>query len=154
MIITRKNKHMVCYNLSKKRFNVSIASVLVQNETPHVCVVRFQGDLTQPSIRAIDDQLTSLICQQCHFDFSGIDAFDTHGITLILHHINRLKKASCTVSLEGGSPHFQKLFSICQSNFPDEIIIPKKHLLLFNFLKMLVKQLLMGLKHSRYFFHF
>ncbi len=154
MIITRKNKHMVCYNLSKKRFDVSIASVLVQNETPHVCVVRFQGDLTQPSIRAIDDQLTSLICQQCHFDFSGIEAFDTHGITLILHHINRLKKASCTVSLEGGSPHFQKLFSICQSNFPDEIIIPKKTPSFIQFFENVGKTVIDGAKTLSLFFSF
>ncbi len=133
---------------------MSVASISIQNEAPNVCTIRFAGDLTQPYIKQLDATLTRVVCQTCHFDFSGIEAFDTHGIALILHHIQRLKKTSCNVSYEGGSPHFQKLFTICQDNFPDEVVVQKKPPFLLEFFENIGKTVVEGGKTLSSFFSF
>ena len=89
-----------------------------------------KGDWTKTSVSSLDKHFaTSLTCNAKNtylFDFSAIEAFDTHGIMLILHHIKHLEKMGCVVSIQEGSEHFQKLYTICAAHFPNEKIPEKK----------------------------
>ena len=117
-----------------------------------------KGDWTKTSVSSLDKHFaTSLTCNAKNtylFDFSAIEAFDTHGIMLILHHIKHLEKMGCVVSIQEGSEHFQKLYTICAAHFPNEKLPEKKELFLINLLESTGKTSVEGLKTLSSFFSF
>lgn len=129
------------------------ATVFVSQEGTSLNVT-LGGDWIQPSIKRLDEALGVLTCKACHFDFSGIKAFDTHGIMLILHHIKRLENAHGVVSMTHGSEHFQKLFTLCQQHFPEPLPPTKEGFFLLDYLENNGKNVLEGFKTLSSFFSF
>jgi phospholipid/cholesterol/gamma-HCH transport system permease protein len=129
------------------------ATVLVSHETACVNVV-FKGDWIYASIKRLNQELDVLTCKVCHFDFSGIEAFDTHGIMLILHHIKRLETAPCEISFTQGSEHFETLFAICKEHFPGPLPPEKEDFFLLSYLEKSGKTVVEGFKTLSSFFSF
>lgn len=129
------------------------AGIFLEKKSDHL-YISCRGDWVYPSVKSLNETLETLTCKQCCFDFSGIEAFDTHGITLLLHHIKRLEACSCVVAIQKGSASFQMLFSLCQSHFPQRREEEKKEPFFITLFENLGKTMVDGTKTLSSFFSF
>ena len=132
---------------------MSAAIVSIQNDT-NLYTISCSGDWVYASVKRLDETLKTFTCKTCCFDFTRIEAFDTHGIMLLLHHIKRLEENSCIVSIKEGSEHFQKLFTICKEHFPKEIIATTKESFFLSLFESVGKTIMEGFKTLSSFFSF
>lgn len=131
----------------------TLAIVTTQQEV----YLTMSGDWEQIHVHALQKDflpLTPKPSLRYIFDFSAINAFDTHGIMLILHHIHALQTASCPLTLVHKNEHFKKLFEICERHFPKEVppSAPKNFIL--DILENIGKTVLDGYKTLKSFFSF
>ncbi len=99
------------------------ASALLLSQHSNTLILRFEGAWTKEAVASLEKSFLRLPLQSSlsyQFDFSEIEAFDTHGIMLILHYLHRLKSLSASITLLHKDEHFQKLFEICDTHFPKE----------------------------------
>lgn len=116
-----------------------------------------KGDWTHHHIASLEKEFSALTCNpnmRYFFDTTPIKEFDTHGIMLILHHLNRLQNASCSASVQHKDAYFQKLFEICQSHFPTERPPSQRNVFIFDFLESVGKSAFDGYKTLSSFFSF
>lgn len=135
---------------------MSKADILI-SKTPDSFKLSLVGDWTRESIEALSKTLSIPTCKDQKtyiFDFEAITDFDTHGIMLILHHIKTLQTTSCTIKKIGQSEHFSKLFSVCEANFPQEIIKTEKDFFLISYFESIGKEIFYGAKTLFAFFSF
>ena len=115
------------------------------------------GEWTIESVAVLSKKFALLTCKDNAtylFDFSAISDFDTHGIMLILHHIKKLESVTCTVKKMGQSEHLEKLFLICETHFPKEIIKPKSDFFILSYLENVGKIMVDGYQTLNSFFSF
>lgn len=119
------------------------------SEVNGTTTVTLSGDWTKGSVALLAKQLEALTCKDSTtyiFDFAPVNYFDTHGIMLILHHIKHLEALGCTLTKIGQNKHLEKLFSVCETHFPQEIIKPSKAFFLFDYLENTGKLIFEGKK--------
>ena len=119
--------------------------------------VMVRGKWVKESISTLQNAFETLTCNPhapYPFDVSGIEPFDTHGIMLLLHHIQKLEKEHCVVHTTGESKAFETLFSICKTHYPNEVPRAKKELALLSFLENAGKTMIEGYKTLASFFSF
>lgn len=129
--------------------------LITQHENAFTLVLA--GDWAKTSVSRLEKEFSAFTCNPTYtyiFDFSAIEDFDTHGIMLILHHIKRLESAACSLSIKEGSEHFQKLYTICSTHFPAEIIPQKENFFLLTFFENVGKTVVDGSKTLSSFFSF
>ncbi len=129
------------------------ATVFISQEPEELTVV-LEGDWVQSAVKRLDASLQNLTCKHCHFDFSKIQDFDTHGIVLILHHLRRLENQQCTLRFTQGNAHFSKLFSMCETHFQEPPPSGKKDFFVFEYLEKSGKTVIDGGKTLSSFFSF
>jgi len=119
--------------------------------------VTLQGIWVKEAVKTLDHTFNTLTCKaNAHyvFDLSGISEFDTYGIMLILHHVKRLEEQQCRVSKIGASESLEKLFIICEQNYPSEKIKPPKENFILAYLENVGKDVFEGYKTLSSFFSF
>lgn len=132
------------------------ASLLI-TQRQNTFTLTLKGAWVKTSVSRLEKEFSALTCNSHYtffFDFSGIKDFDTHGIMLILHHIKRFESAQCSLSIKEGNEHFQKLYTICATNFPSEIVPEKEDSFLFKFFEKMGKTVVDGSKTLSSFFSF
>lgn len=129
--------------------------LITQHENAFTLVLA--GDWVKTSVSRLEKEFSVFTCNPTYtyiFDFSAIEDFDTHGIMLILHHIKQLESAACSLSIKEGSEHFQKLYTICATHFPADIIPQKENFFLLTFFENVGKTVVDGSKTLSSFFSF
>lgn len=119
--------------------------------------VILQGQWVKEAVKALDLAFNALTCKPetaYTFDLSGIREFDTHGIMLILHYAKKLEAHKCTVSKVGASESFEKLFAVCEQNYPADKIIPPHENFILSYLENVGKHMFEGYKTLSFFFAF
>ncbi|MBP6498180.1 MAG: ABC transporter permease, partial [Campylobacteraceae bacterium] len=120
-------------------------------------ILRFEGAWTKEAVASLEKSFLRLPLQSSlsyQFDFSEIEAFDTHGIMLILHYLHRLKSLSASITLLHKDEHFQKLFEICDTHFPKEELAREPKNVILDFLENVGKTMVEGYKTLSSFFSF
>lgn len=133
------------------------ASALLLSQHTNALLLRFEGAWTKEAVASLEKSFLSLPLQSSfsyQFDFSDIEAFDTHGIMLILHYIHRLKSLSASITLIHKDEHFQKLFEICDAHFPKEELPREPKNVILDFLENVGKTMVEGYKTLSSFFSF
>lgn len=133
------------------------ASALLLSQHNNALTLRFEGAWTKEAVASLEKSFLGLPLQSSfsyQFDFSEIEAFDTHGIMLILHYFHRLKSLSAPITLLHKDEHFQKLFEICDAHFPKEELPHEPKNVILDFLENVGKTMIEGYKTLSSFFSF